>query len=115
MSLHAPGALSDHLPLKPLDLGILIVLARGADYGYQIVRQLAEPEAGGIRLSPSNLYTVLDRMERAGLVEDLGRRPQEDRPPRRFFGITALGRAVLEAELVRMRAVVRAAGVGDTG
>ena len=115
MSVHTPGQLSDHLPLKPLDLGILIVLARGPDYGYQIVRQLAEPEAGGIRLSPSNLYTVLDRMERAGLVEDQGRIPQGDRPPRRFFGITGLGASVLEAELVRMRAVVRAAGSGDVG
>jgi len=113
MSIHAPGELSDHLPLKPLDLGILVVLSRGAEYGYRIVKELAEPEAGGIRLSPSNLYTVLDRMERAGLVADEGRRIQEDRPPRRFFGITPVGRAVLEAELARVRAVLRAAGSAD--
>ncbi len=108
-----PGDLASHLPVKPLDLGILIVLERGRDYGYQIVKRVAEPAAGGLRLSPSNLYHVLDRMIRDGLVEDLGREARDDGPPRRFFGITPLGRAVLDAELARVRAVVRAAGTAD--
>ena len=109
MSIHTPGHLSQHLPLKPLDLGILIVLDRGAEYGYEIVKRVAEAEAGGLRLSPSNLYNVLDRMVRDGLVEDRGREARKDGPPRRFFAITPLGREVLEAEMVRVREIVRAA------
>ncbi len=108
MSVHTTGDLSDHLPLKPLDMGILVVLSERADYGYQIVKRIQRPEAGGLRLAPSNLYNVLDRMIRTGLVEDLGRESRADGPPRRFFGISALGRDVLAAEMVRVGAVLRA-------
>ncbi len=96
-----------HRPLKPLDFSVLLVLAEREDYGYQIVKRIADADAGGIRLAPSNLYNVLDRMIDAGLVEDLGQRPQEARPARRYYGITEHGRQVVSAEAQRLRAVVR--------
>jgi PadR family transcriptional regulator PadR len=99
--------MESHLPLKPLDLGILLVLADADEYGYAIVKQLARREYGAITLAPSNLYTVLDRMIDADLVEGRGRKEQGGRPARRYFGITALGRRVLAAEAARLRAVVR--------
>ena len=99
----------EHLPLKPLDFSVLLVLVEQEEYGYQIVKRIAEVEAGEIHLAPSNLYNVLDRMLEAGLVEDRGRRSQDDRPPRRYYGITALGRKVVSAEAARLREVVRSA------
>ena len=104
------------LPLKPLETGVLLVLAEREDYGYGIVKRLAEESAGGIRLAPSNLYYVLDRMLTAGLVAErlmaertdphasaeVGRRGA-------YYRITALGRATLAAEARRLTMVVSAA------
>jgi len=98
-----------HLPLKPLDFSVLLVLAEGEEYGYRIVQRISEDAGGAIRLAPSNLYGVLDRMMSAGLVEDRGRRAHGDRPPRRYYGITLLGRAVVSAEVGRLQRMVRAA------
>lgn len=96
-----------HLPLKPRDFAILLVLSDADEYGYEIVKRIAHPEYGGITLAPSNLYTVLDRMIDSALVEGRGRRKEGGRPARRYFGITVLGRRVLAAEAQRLRAVVR--------
>ncbi len=101
-----PGKL---LPVRPLDFSILLALAEREDYGYQIVQRIAEAETGGIRLAPSNLYSVLDRMIEAGLVEDAGKRSHGSRPPRRYYAITELGREVLVAEAARLRTVLRSA------
>lgn len=114
MSVRATGDLGDYLPLKPLDLAILSVLSGGDEYGYQIVKRVADPRAGGLKMSPSNLYHVLDRMIRSGLVVDRGREPRDDGPPRRFYGITPLGRTALSAELARLRTLIDGLGtVGD--
>ena len=109
MTPRSPGTVAEHLPLKPLDFSVLLVLVEDEEYGYQMVKRIAETRAGEIRLAPSNLYNVLDRMIEAGLVEDRGRRSQDDRPPRRYYGITALGRRVVSAEASRLQAVVRSA------
>ena len=100
---------SAHLPLKPLDFSVLLVLAERDEYGYRIVKRIADEDLGGIRLAPSNLYHVLSRMIDAGLVEDRGRRAHGDRPPRRYYGITALGRSVVAGEAARLKEVIRAA------
>lgn len=103
--------LAEHLPLKPLDLSVLLVLTQGPEYGYGIVKRIAEADVGAIRLAPSNLYYVLDRMMEAGLVEvaeDVeGEGGEGDR--RRYYRITALGRRVARAEADRLTEVVRTA------
>ena len=96
-----------HIPMKPLDFGILLALAQGEEYGYEIVKRIADPALGGIRLAPSNLYHVLDRMIEAGLVEARGRRKEGTRPARRYYGITTLGRRVMADEASRLQRVVR--------
>lgn len=102
---------ADHLPLKPLDLSVLLVLTDGPEYGYGIVKRIAESDMGAIRLAPSNLYYVLDRMMKAGLVEeatdvdDVG--DEHDR--RRYYRITSLGHSVAKAEADRLTEVVRTA------
>ena len=72
---------AEHLPLKPLDFSVLLVLVEDEEYGYRMVKRIAETRAGEIRLAPSNLYNVLDRMIDAGLVEDRGRRSPVFRRP----------------------------------
>ncbi len=97
-------------PMKPLEFSVLLVLAEGEEYGYGIVKRIAEVAAGAIRLAPSNLYYVLDRMSSAGLVEEAGGVDDtEDAVRRRYYRITSRGRSALAAEAGRLDAVVRTA------
>lgn len=98
-----------HLPLKPLDFSVLLVLAREPSYGYGIVKAVGKASGGSVRLAPGNLYQVVDRMTAAGLVREAG----EDEIPaagaddrRRYYAITPLGRRVAEAEAARLEAVM---------
>jgi DNA-binding PadR family transcriptional regulator len=110
MRASRPSDPSSHLPLRPIEFSVLIVLAEREDYGYGIVKRVAEPGAGGVRLAPSNLYAVLDRMMAAGLVEDSDTVDEEDRAGRRsYFRITAFGRAVARAEANRLAEAVSTA------
>jgi DNA-binding PadR family transcriptional regulator len=105
-----PTDAGEHAPLKPLECSVLLVLAEGEEYGYGIVKRIAEAAAGGIRIAPSNLYYVLDRMLRAGLVEESDAADaSDDAVRRRYYGITALGRAALATEARRLAEVVRTA------
>jgi len=105
----ARGMPGEHLPLKPLDFSVLLVLSEGQQYGYGLVKRIARREAGGIRLAPSNLYYVLDRMIDAGLVEETRPGGEEGGMRRRWFRITSFGRTVLKAEARRLATVVRTA------
>jgi len=93
--------------LRPLDFSVLVVLCEGEDYGYGIVKAIAEREGGSVRLAPGNLYQVLDRLLSAGWIEEAGRRDAgEGGKPRRFYRITPFGRGVARAEAARIKAMV---------
>ena len=97
----------DLLPLRPLEFSILLVLSRDEQYGYALAKMLAEDEHGSIRLAPGNLYQVLDRMIRAGLVREAARRPAAGarNERRRYYAITELGLDVASLEADRIRAM----------
>ncbi len=96
----------DLLPLKPLEFSVLLALAEGDRYGYDIVKRIAERSGGGVRLAPGNLYQVLDRMIDAGLI-DMKRRRNRGDERRRYYGITAFGRRVMLAEATRLEDMMR--------
>lgn len=98
----------DLLPLKPVDLLILITLAQGRRHGYGIVTDIAEQTGGQIQLVPGNLYAVIRRLADEGLLEEAEKRPAPDLDDRRrrYYAITPFGRQVLSAEAARLREVV---------
>ena len=96
------------LPLKPLDFSILITLAEGEQYGYSLAKRLAEQGSGAIRLPPSNLYHVLDRLIAAGLIRSTGTDDAADER-RQYFAITPFGRRAAAAEARRLRYVMETA------
>ncbi len=99
-----------NLPLKALDLSVLVVLSEGEEYGYGIVKRIAEQDAGAIRLAPSNLYNVLDRMIGRGLVDRAeGPERTEGGIARQYYCITPRGRAVVSAELERLASLMTTA------
>jgi DNA-binding PadR family transcriptional regulator len=96
------------LPLKPLDLQLLLALAEEERHGYGLVQAIAEATDGVVTLEPGNLYRVVKRLLAGGLVAESERRPAPDLDDerRRYYRLTALGGRVLAAELRRLQALV---------
>jgi DNA-binding PadR family transcriptional regulator len=99
------------LPLSPQQFQILLSLTDGHRHGYGIIRDIAARTDGALRLGTGTLYTALARLETLHLVEetDPRSRPADDDERRRYYRLTAKGRAVLKAETERLDALVRQA------
>ena len=115
MNAHDP---TEHLPLKPVDLHILLVLTEQNLHGYGIVKEIETRSDGGLKLQPGNLYRYVRRLVDDGFVVPAGREPTlseaagaagAEETRRRYYEITASGRQALAAETARMRALVQAA------
>ncbi len=105
-----PTPITDHLPLKPVDLEILLALADGNRHGYGLVQAVATHTDGLITLDPGNLYRVIKRLLESGLVAEAGQKAAVDvgGERRRYYAITPLGERVLAADLERLRRLVNA-------
>lgn len=84
------------LPLRPhkelLTAWLLMMLEAGANYGYELRREL---DARRLSIDPSVLYRTLRQLERDGWVESRWMRPVTG-PRRRFYRLTAKGRRALD-------------------
>jgi DNA-binding PadR family transcriptional regulator len=97
------------LPLSPATLHILLALAGDDLHGYAIMQEVGRQSAGKYKLGPGTLYDNLQRLFQRCWVEELGRRPADDDPRRRYYRLTSAGRGVLAAETARLAGVVREA------
>jgi DNA-binding PadR family transcriptional regulator len=99
-------ATDDFLPLAPATLHILLSLAGEKMYGYAIMQEVARQSEGRFKLGPGTLYDNLQRLMKAGLVEEAAARSEDDTSRRRYYRLSGLGRGVLTAEIDRLRGVV---------
>lgn len=102
------------LPLKPVELQLLLALATHELHGYGLVREMAEASAGVISLEPGNLYRVIKRLLGAGLVAESERRAAPELGAderRRYYRITPRGSRVLASEVDRLRSLVTSPAV----
>jgi len=99
------------LPLKPVELLILTMLTAGERHGYGIRQDIVDHTQGALQLEAGNLYRSMRRLEADGFVEESGRRPAADADDerRRYYRLSAMGRRVLAAEMIRLRELVRLA------
>ena len=78
---------------------VLHALANGLRHGFDVI------DATG--LASGTVYPILRRLEREGLVlarwEDAAIAHDEQRPPRRYYELTAAGKALLETAVARYR------------
>jgi DNA-binding PadR family transcriptional regulator len=95
--------------LKPLEFLVLAVLEDDPLHGYAMVPRIESRTGGVVRVRPGDLYRVLYRLEKRGLLE-ASARERDDR--RTYYRLTALGRRLLRDEAEVMRKVI--AGVGVT-
>ena len=99
------------LPLKPVEFLILMTVANGERHGYGIMLDIAQRTGGSVQLEAGGLYRSIRRMLADGLITESARRPAADLDDerRRYSSLSALGRRVVAAEALRLRALVRAA------
>lgn len=79
-----------------LDMMILSALARGAQYGYGVQKQIELASQGRVKIAAGTLYPILHRLEGDKLIrswweEDTGRR-------RKWYELTAAGRKKLQKQ-----------------
>ena len=83
---------------------ILAIVAEADTYGYAILKRVGELSGGRLQWTDGMLYPVLHRLEKQGHIEgrwgasDTGRR-------RKYYRITALGRAELTEQRTQWQAV----------
>ena len=85
---------------------ILAALQGGPRHGYGIIQFAAEVSGGRVKLSTGTLYTALDRLAGAGLVEPDHNEVVDGRA-RRYYRLTASGTAALLAEAARLAEMSR--------
>lgn len=99
------------LPLPAATFHILMALADGDRHGYAIIQEVAARTGGEVTLGAGTLYRSIQRMVDQDLVVELTmrERPSDDDPRRRYYRLTAFGRAVAEAETRRLGDLLRLA------
>ena len=92
-----------------LELAVLAALYRGSHYGYSLVRGLTG--SGSVEIKEGTVYPILARLAREGLVSSAWVESSQG-PPRKYYELTAAGRAAcesLQAEFRRLVLLVQAA------
>lgn len=79
---------------KPI---ILSILARGEDYGYQLIQRVKDISGGALDWSDNMLYPVLHRLETDGFVSSRWTISEGGRL-RKYYKLTERGRRELAAE-----------------
>lgn len=97
------------LPLSPAALHILLSIAAEDLHGYGIMQEVARQSEGKYKLGPGTLYDNLQKLIQRRWVQELGHRPEDEDPRRRYYRLTSAGRGVLAAETARLAGVVREA------
>jgi DNA-binding PadR family transcriptional regulator len=98
-------------PLPSAAFHILLSLAGEDLHGYGIMRQVAEQTGGRMRLGPGTLYSSIQSLLEAGLIEEVGcpadKKLVDER--RRYYRLTAPGRQSARAEADRLADLLRVA------
>jgi DNA-binding PadR family transcriptional regulator len=92
---------------------IHVILAIGPEerHGYAIMAEVARITNGAVRLGPGAIYTTIKRLLDDGLIEESDERPDAelDDQRRRYYRLSAVGRAVAATEVRRLETLVSAA------
>jgi DNA-binding PadR family transcriptional regulator len=97
---------SSFTPLSEPTFHILLSLVAGRKHGYAILKDVELLSGERVHLSTSTLYTAISRLLDLGLikqVDELGVETSGPGLPRKVYGVTALGRRVVEAETNRLQ------------
>jgi len=100
------------LPLPSLSYYVLLALGEGAAHGWAVIKRIRELTDRTANPSSGSLYLAMVRLQDDGLIAE-GATPAGDDERRRYYSLTALGRAVARAESQRLERLVRRARALD--
>jgi PadR family transcriptional regulator, regulatory protein PadR len=92
-----------------LEYHVLLALAGGPLHGYALAAAVAEESGGTVRPRAGSMYRVIARLMNTGLVDEAEPAERVDPHPglaRKYYALTAAGRAALQAESRRLRDAV---------
>jgi DNA-binding PadR family transcriptional regulator len=100
-------------PLPSAAFQILLALAGEDLHGYGIMRQVAAQTDGRMRLGPGTLYSSIQTLLEAKLIEDIDAREDAKlgHERRRYYRLTAGGRKLARSEAGRLADLLRVARV----
>ena len=99
---------SEFLPVKSTVFLVLLALAEEPRHGYGVMLDVQSRSKGAVELGTSHLYRHLKRLLDDGLVEEVEpRQPDVDDPRRRYYQLTRLGQALVRAESLRLKELVK--------
>src|SRR5574340_1839885 len=96
-------------PLTPAVFHILLALADGEKHGYRIMQAVKVNSRSQFQIGPGTLYGTIKRMLTDDMIAESDERPDPelDDQRRRYYCLTEKGRSALQADLIRMDALVR--------
>jgi DNA-binding PadR family transcriptional regulator len=95
-------------PLTPTVFFALMALADGPKHGYAIMKASAKLSAGRVRMGPGALYSTIQRLVEADLIEEA--EPEEGQDSRRrVYDLTGRGRSLLAFEVRSLESVLKIA------
>lgn len=99
------------LPLTPRVFHVLLALAERPLHGYGVILEVQQQTEGVIVLRTGTLYVLLRRLLDQKLITESAERPapENDDERRRYYGLTELGREVIQAESKRLELVLTTA------
>jgi len=102
------------VPLRSVELHVLLALARGSRHGYGIMQDALRQSDGTVALEAGTLYRALRRMQTDGLVAETtaDRESETEDERRRYYRLTDLGRRTAEVEAERLSRLVAVARQG---
>lgn len=107
-------AAESFLPLRSVELDVLLSTVDRPRHGYAILRDAEERGSGRPGFEIPTLYRALKRMRDAGLIE-AAPVPADADARRDYWRATRLGREVLRAELRRLEALLSAGRIRTRG
>jgi len=98
-------------PLPSAAFQILLALAGEDLHGYGIMRQVAEQTGGRMRLGPGTLYSSIQTLLEAKLIEetDVHEDASLGTERRRYYRLTSAGRKLARSEAERLADLLRVA------
>lgn len=96
-----------YLPMTETGFYILLCLQKET-HGYGIVKKTEQLTGGQVKIGPGTLYGSLAKMEKDGLIRFV--REEENR---KIYGITDLGRQVLQLEKQRIERLYKSMKEGE--
>jgi len=98
----------DVMPLTEREVRILVALCSAKNMsGYNIGRQVEEDAGKNMVMGNGTLRPALDRLDKYGMIENVGVDKSRPGLPARIWRVTSQGRMILEWELASYRRLVR--------